>query len=145
MGCVSKAREVDELREMVRRERLDEDVCIKNVMIGMYSRCGRVGFARMVFDGMVEKDLVLWSLMIEGYGRVDLYFKALEVFKEMRVSGIVIDYVASLDVKIAELAARSLFELDAKNLGHYILLSNVYTSLGKIEEANRIRSLMKRK
>ncbi|XP_020266093.1 pentatricopeptide repeat-containing protein At3g26782, mitochondrial-like [Asparagus officinalis] len=49
------------------------------------------------------------------------------------------------DVEIAELAARSLFELDAKNSGRYILLSNVYTSLGKIEEANKIRSLMKRK
>ncbi|ONK60931.1 uncharacterized protein A4U43_C08F24200 [Asparagus officinalis] len=325
MGCVSEAREADELREMVRRERLDDDVCVKNAMIGMYSRCGRVGFARRVFDGMVEKDLVSWSSMIEGYGRADLYFEALEVFKEMRVSGIVIDYVALLgliracanstlgalrqaqfihgvvvrsfleknimvgtalvdlyvkrgrlrtarrlfdrmkdrnliswstmisgygmhgfgkdalelfdqmkslirpdhivfvavlsacshsglinegwecfnsmekefgivpraehyacmvdllgrggkliearnfiermpiqpdssvwgallgacrmhpDVEIAELAARSLFELDAKNSGRYILLSNVYTSLGKIEEANRIRSLMKRK
>nr|UPT49724.1 pentatricopeptide repeat protein AaPPR1259 [Agave angustifolia] len=49
------------------------------------------------------------------------------------------------NVEIAELAARSLFELDSKNSGRYILLSNVYTSLGKIEEANRIRSLMRRK
>ena len=48
------------------------------------------------------------------------------------------------NVEIAELAARSPFELDSKNSGSYILLPNVYTSLGKIKEANRIRSLMRR-
>ncbi|KAJ6831755.1 pentatricopeptide repeat-containing protein-like, mitochondrial [Iris pallida] len=47
------------------------------------------------------------------------------------------------DAKVAEFAARSLFEMDSENSGRYILLSNVYTSLGKIKEANRIRSLMK--
>ncbi|WOL20285.1 hypothetical protein Cni_G29089 [Canna indica] len=49
------------------------------------------------------------------------------------------------DAKIAELAANSLFELDCENSGRYILLSNIYTSLGKIEEAHRIRALMRQR
>ncbi|ONK60939.1 uncharacterized protein A4U43_C08F24330 [Asparagus officinalis] len=76
--CVSEPTEADELREMVRREVLDEDFCIKNEMMGMHSRWGRVG------------------ALLRAYGMHP-------------------------DVKIAELAARSHFELDCKNLGRYIL------------------------
>ncbi|CAL9774110.1 unnamed protein product [Musa acuminata subsp. burmannicoides] len=49
------------------------------------------------------------------------------------------------DAKITELAATSLFELDPQNSGRYILLSNIYTSLGKIEEAHSIRVLMRKR
>ncbi|WCJ40273.1 Pentatricopeptide repeat (PPR) superfamily protein [Euphorbia peplus] len=46
-------------------------------------------------------------------------------------------------VDLAEIAAKALFELDANNPGRYILLSNIYASSGKINDANRIRNLMK--
>ncbi|XP_074563033.1 pentatricopeptide repeat-containing protein At3g26782, mitochondrial-like [Curcuma longa] len=49
------------------------------------------------------------------------------------------------DAQIAELAANSLFELNPENSGRYVLLSNIYTSLGKIEEAHRIRIMMRKK
>ncbi|XP_065867101.1 pentatricopeptide repeat-containing protein At3g26782, mitochondrial-like [Euphorbia lathyris] len=46
-------------------------------------------------------------------------------------------------VDLAEMAAKALFDLDARNPGRYILLSNIYASSGKIKDANRIRSVMK--
>ncbi|XVF16077.1 hypothetical protein REPUB_Repub10bG0000400 [Reevesia pubescens] len=48
-----------------------------------------------------------------------------------------------LNVKLAEVAAKELFDLDAENPGRYVLLSNIYASLGKRKEADRIRNLMK--
>lgn len=49
------------------------------------------------------------------------------------------------NVKLAEFAAKSLLELDPENSGRYVLLSNIYRSLGKTEEANRVRGLMKQR
>ena len=48
-----------------------------------------------------------------------------------------------LNIKLAEVAAKALFDLDAENPGRYVLLSNIYASLGKRKEANRIRNSMK--
>ncbi|KAF8020861.1 hypothetical protein BT93_G1309 [Corymbia citriodora subsp. variegata] len=49
------------------------------------------------------------------------------------------------DVEWAEKAVKFLFELDAENPGRYAVLSNIYASLGKKEEADQIRDLMKRR
>ncbi|RZC60413.1 hypothetical protein C5167_022178 [Papaver somniferum] len=49
------------------------------------------------------------------------------------------------NVELAEFAAKSLFKLDPENPGRYVLLSNIYKSTGKREEADRIRAVMKRK
>jgi len=50
-----------------------------------------------------------------------------------------------LNVELAEVAAKSLFELDAENPGRYVLLSNIYASSGKRNKAHRIRALMKQR
>ena len=53
--------------------------------------------------------------------------------------------IIHLNVEVAEVAAKSLFELDVDNSGRYVLLSNIYTSLGKRYDADRVRALMKRR
>ena len=50
-----------------------------------------------------------------------------------------------LNVELAEVAAKYLFELDAGNPGRYVLLSNIYSSSGKRNDADRVRALMKRR
>lgn len=40
----------------------------------MYAGCGRVSDARMVFDKMSERDVITWSVMIDGYGLTCLVF-----------------------------------------------------------------------
>ncbi|KAI3442396.1 uncharacterized protein J3R85_001139 [Psidium guajava] len=49
------------------------------------------------------------------------------------------------DVERAEKAAKILFELDPENPGRYAVLSNLYASLAKKEEADQVRDLMKRR
>ncbi|XP_020572798.1 putative pentatricopeptide repeat-containing protein At3g49142 [Phalaenopsis equestris] len=289
MPCIRRSEDADDLYKLITRLGLDSDTVVLNAMMVMYSRCGRVGFSRRLFDGIINKDLVSWSSMIEAYAQADMFIKALNLWKDMKLLGVVPDHVNVLgliracsnsttasvrhaqlihafvvrgfhqhnvmvmtalvdlyvkrgrlksarrvfdgmqqksvvtwsamisghaglidegwrcfnsmssefgitpraehyacmvdllgragklkearefieimpmepnssvwgsllgacrihpDLEIAELAARSLFELDSKNSGRYILLSNIYISLGKIEEANNIRTLMRRR
>ena len=49
----------------------------------MYSRCGRVAFARKVFDEIPRRDLVSWNSMIAGYAKAGCAREAVEVFGEM--------------------------------------------------------------
>lgn len=49
------------------------------------------------------------------------------------------------NMKLAELAAKSLLELDPENSGRYVLLYNIYRSSGKRKEADQIMGLMKRR
>ena len=41
-------------------------MCI--ALLNFYAKCGDVKSARIVFDGMVEKNSATWSAMIGGYG-----------------------------------------------------------------------------
>jgi pentatricopeptide repeat protein len=47
------------------------------------------------------------------------------------------------DVDTAERAAQSALKLNAKDSSIYVLLSNIYSSKGRFEDANRVRTLMK--
>ncbi|KAL8556509.1 hypothetical protein ACS0TY_004089 [Phlomoides rotata] len=47
------------------------------------------------------------------------------------------------NVELAELAANQIFSLNNDNTGCYVLLSNIYAEVGRWEDAERIRRLMK--
>ncbi|KAK1406634.1 hypothetical protein QVD17_42110 [Tagetes erecta] len=47
------------------------------------------------------------------------------------------------NIKLAEMAANKLFELEPNNPGNYVLLSNIYANKGLWKEVDRVRDLMK--
>ncbi|KAJ0970196.1 hypothetical protein J5N97_023073 [Dioscorea zingiberensis] len=47
------------------------------------------------------------------------------------------------DVKLGELAAKHLFEIEPGNTGNYVLLGNIYAAVGRWEDAEAVRSLLK--
>lgn len=49
------------------------------------------------------------------------------------------------NMSLGELAAGKLFELEPRNPGNYILLSNIYASKGKWKEVNKVRDIMMEK
>lgn len=59
-------------------------VLVGTALIDMYSKCGSLEEARMVFDGMKFKDVVAWNSMIVGYAMHGFSQEALELFKDMR-------------------------------------------------------------
>ncbi|PON93658.1 Tetratricopeptide-like helical domain containing protein [Trema orientale] len=51
----------------------------------------------------------------------------------------------NLNVELAEISLKKLLELEPENSGNYVLLSNIYASEGRWQEALKVRNLMKDK
>lgn len=58
----------------------------ESAMITMYAKCGRLDYARKVFESMLEPDIVAWTSMIAAYANHGKASEALNLFKEMRSS-----------------------------------------------------------
>ncbi|KAF7146517.1 hypothetical protein RHSIM_Rhsim04G0101100 [Rhododendron simsii] len=70
---------------------MDTSIC--NALIDMYSKCGKVDTARLVFDRMHTRDIVSWNAMIFGYGIHGLGKKAVLLFHDMEIAGLCPDDV----------------------------------------------------
>ncbi|KAL2557109.1 Pentatricopeptide repeat-containing protein [Forsythia ovata] len=210
-----------EIHAQILRSKFDDDVYVLSVLITMYMKCGDLVSAKRVFDRFLHKDIVMWNSMITGYAQHGLGGEALQVFQEMRSSGIAADVVTfvgvlsacsysgqvkegkeifesmkskystepttehyacmvdllgragclneAMDVinnmpmeadaivwgslmgacrthgnlDLAEVAAKKLLELEPKNAGPCILLSNIYASKGKWSDVARLRKNMR--
>lgn len=73
----------EEIHGFVLKNGFESDVFVTNALIQMYSECGNIGSARLVFDKMSEKDVVSWSTMIRSYHKGKLLDDALEIVREM--------------------------------------------------------------
>ncbi|KAG2576606.1 pentatricopeptide repeat-containing protein At5g50390, chloroplastic-like [Panicum virgatum] len=62
-------------------------------LLDMYSKCGRVDLARRVFDAMMpyQRTIVVWNSMLAGYVLHGCSEEALELYHEMRRSGVAMD------------------------------------------------------
>lgn len=90
-------------------------------MVDLLGRAGRLNEARDFIERMPTRpDAGVWGALL-GACRIHL------------------------NVELAEVAAKYLFELDADNPGRYVLLSNIYSSSGKRNDADRVRALMKQR
>ncbi|CAK9178475.1 unnamed protein product [Ilex paraguariensis] len=65
-----------------------EDVLVGNSLIDMYSKCGELEAARLVFDMILEKDAYTWNTMIGGYWQAGYCGRAHDVFMKMRESDV---------------------------------------------------------
>ncbi|KAK0603403.1 hypothetical protein LWI29_004579 [Acer saccharum] len=63
----------------------DTQLC--NVLLDMYAKCGIISNARSLFDGIVQKDVVSWTSMIDAYGSHGRGPEALELFQKMDEEG----------------------------------------------------------
>ncbi|KAG7028900.1 Pentatricopeptide repeat-containing protein [Cucurbita argyrosperma subsp. argyrosperma] len=54
----------------------------------MYAACRRIMEARLVFDKMSQRDVVTWSIMIDGYCISGYYDLAFQLFEEMKRTGL---------------------------------------------------------
>ncbi|KAG8647016.1 pentatricopeptide repeat-containing protein At2g33760-like [Manihot esculenta] len=94
------------------------DVKHYTCMVDLLGRAGRLNEAFGFIENMtVEKDEGLWSALL-GACRMHKH------------------------IDFAEKAAKSLFELQPQNPGHYILLSNIYANAGRWKDVAKVRDLM---
>ncbi|GKA25257.1 pentatricopeptide repeat-containing protein [Tanacetum coccineum] len=62
-------------------------------IVDMYAKCGVIDDARMMFDGMDEKDLTTWTVVIGAYAACGSANESLVLFDQMQECGIVPDMV----------------------------------------------------
>lgn len=65
-----------------------DDIIVSTALIDMYAKCGSVELAREVFNQIADKDVVVWSAMIMGYGLHGWGGEAVNLFNEMKNAGI---------------------------------------------------------
>ncbi|XP_060201223.1 pentatricopeptide repeat-containing protein At3g16610 [Lycium barbarum] len=78
-----------------------EDVSICNALIDMYSKCGKIGTARIVFDKMNKRDVVSWNAMIAGYGVHGRGKEAISLFHDMQTVGQMPDEITFIGLLFA--------------------------------------------
>lgn len=73
---------------------LDWDVFVSGALVNIYSKYGRIREARKLFDGMPDKDVVLWNVMLKAYVEMGLYEEVLCLFSAFHRSGLQPDDVS---------------------------------------------------
>ncbi|VVA95265.1 unnamed protein product [Arabis nemorensis] len=65
-----------------------EDVFVSTAIVDLYAKCGHMAEAKEAFYGIQKPSVVSWTVMLSGFTKSNDAFSALEIFKEMRRSGV---------------------------------------------------------
>ncbi|EOY03390.1 Tetratricopeptide repeat (TPR)-like superfamily protein, putative [Theobroma cacao] len=71
------------LHGYITRSGFDSNPFVGASLIELYSKCGSLDYAIKVFKGIIDKDVVLWSAMIAGYGIHGKGRESLKLFELM--------------------------------------------------------------
>ncbi|XP_076887730.1 pentatricopeptide repeat-containing protein At4g19220, mitochondrial-like [Bidens hawaiensis] len=122
-------------------------VSVLNSLVSLYSKCGDVDAAEIVFRGIYAKDLVSWNTMINGFCSNGMILEAFHVLKEMQLRGsIQPDKVAILS--LLSLCAESMLLIEGKTLHGFVIrifnqscglvinsLMNMYSKCNQMKKA----------
>ncbi|GER43650.1 pentatricopeptide repeat-containing protein [Striga asiatica] len=121
--------------------------------IGILTACSHSGMldeGKQVFESIECPDTEHYSCLVDLLGRVGKLDDAKRIVEKMPVNPSPGIYGSLLNASrihkrldIGEFAAHKLLELEPENLGNYILLSNLYASLGKWENVDKTRKFIK--
>ncbi|KAF9616142.1 hypothetical protein IFM89_028608 [Coptis chinensis] len=67
---------------------LNSSIHVKNSLVAMYAKCGKLSAARRFFEELDTKDTVTWNSIISGYCRRGKNEEALRLFDRMRAEGV---------------------------------------------------------
>ncbi|GAU12432.1 hypothetical protein TSUD_229660 [Trifolium subterraneum] len=71
---------------------------VKNALITMYSRCGDLNHAYMLFRKMDEKGLITWNAMLSGFAHMNRAEEVSFLFREMLHEGVEPNFVTIASV-----------------------------------------------
>ncbi|XP_058082198.1 pentatricopeptide repeat-containing protein At1g56690, mitochondrial-like [Magnolia sinica] len=127
-------------------------------LVGVLSACSYTGrikegtelFKSMISDYMIEPKAEHYACMVDLLGRAGHVHEAMDLIKKMPVEADAVVWGALLgacrthmNLELAEVAAKKLLQLEPKNAGPYILLSNIYASRGRWEDVAELRKVMR--
>ncbi|KAI4333875.1 hypothetical protein L6164_018630 [Bauhinia variegata] len=70
------------------------DTLLCNVLIDMYGKCGSNGSSVKFFEGMADRNIITWTVVITAHGLNGYAHKGLEKIQEMELTGLKPDTVA---------------------------------------------------
>ncbi|XP_010547463.1 PREDICTED: putative pentatricopeptide repeat-containing protein At3g47840 [Tarenaya hassleriana] len=128
---------------------LEDSLSVANSMMKMYSSCGKLDSASLLFQGMRCRDIISWSTIIGGYCQAGFGEEAFAYFSLMRREGpqptdFALASVLSVSGTMATLENGMQFHALALNLGLdqratiRSALMNMYSKCGNITEALKI-------
>ncbi|XP_077236083.1 pentatricopeptide repeat-containing protein At3g12770-like [Tasmannia lanceolata] len=85
VGCLELGRWME---DYISRSEFRYDIFVNTALIDMYAKCGSVISARILFDRIPNKDVVVWSAMIVGYGLHGHGHEAINLFHDMVRAGV---------------------------------------------------------
>ncbi|KMT04938.1 hypothetical protein BVRB_7g171040 [Beta vulgaris subsp. vulgaris] len=124
-----------------------DNIRLCNTFIDMYSRCGRVDFARYIFEKMPTRSLVSWNSMLGGFAANGHVEEALTLFDRMQREGFSPDGVsftgALTACSHAGFVDKGLKYFDdmkrvhnlPPRIEHYGCLVDLYSRAGRLEDA----------
>ncbi|XP_059450939.1 putative pentatricopeptide repeat-containing protein At1g03510, partial [Corylus avellana] len=128
--------------------------------LGVLKACSHAGladealdyFARMLTDYGVEASSDHFSCLVDVLSRAGRLHEAYHVIREMPVKVTAKAWGALLgacrtygEPELAEIAGKALSQIEPDNPANYVLLAGIYASLGRHEEAEKMRREMKEK
>ncbi|XP_074569367.1 pentatricopeptide repeat-containing protein At2g29760, chloroplastic-like [Curcuma longa] len=128
--------------------------------IGVLSACSHAGLVeegQVFFDNMSKKygispRIEHYGCMVDLFGRAGLIEEAYWFIQSMPIEPNAIVWRTLLsackvhkNVEFGEEALKQIVKLEPRHSGDYILLSNIYASVGRWEDAVRLRNQMKEK
>ncbi|MQL68938.1 hypothetical protein Taro_001230 [Colocasia esculenta] len=74
------------IHELIKRNRIKQNQFVSNGLVDMYAKCGDIGSAKMVFEGIIQRNVECWNSMISGFASHGNSGDALELFARMEES-----------------------------------------------------------
>lgn len=131
------------------------NVQVGTALIDMYSKCGSLEDARLIFDKVNDKDVVAWNSMIVGYAMHGFTIDAIRLFNEMLRIGLKPTDITFIGILNACAHAGLVDEgwrffnsmkdehaIEPK-VEHYGCMVNLLGRCGRVEEANKLIKNMK--
>ncbi|KAH7656273.1 TPR-like protein [Dioscorea alata] len=84
------------------------DVFVATAMMDAYFKCGLAGDAEKLFDGMTERDVAAWNVIIAGLFEACSIDRVFSHFRQMRVGGILPDSLTMISLTQSCARMRSL-------------------------------------
>lgn len=72
---------------MIYRMGFQSELSVANALIDKYGKCDNTEYARLVFNKMVERDIVSWTSMIYSYANMGKNEESFILFEKMRLEG----------------------------------------------------------
>lgn len=113
-------------------------VTVANTLVNVYGKCGDIGDAYKVFDGMIDRDQVSWNSMIAALCRFEEWELALEAFRSMFLDNM---QPSSFTLVSAALACSNLHKRDGLRLGKQVHAYSIRMCESKTFTINALMSM----